>query len=222
MERDETRFWHPFADMGAVRHDELVLERGEDVWVWDRDGRRYLDATASLWYANVGHGRPEIAAATAEQMAKLESYSAFGDFATAPALELSDALAERAPMPARIFLGSGGGDAIDTAAKLARRYWYELGQPERTVLVSRSAGYHGTHGFGTALAGIPANREGFGPQADAIQVARDSVQELEQAIEDAGADRVAAAFVEPVIGAGGVYPPAEGYIEGVAEVCRGT
>src|SRR5207248_7939589 len=127
--------------------------------------------------------RPALAAAAAERMAKLESYSAFGDFATAPALELSDALAERAPMPARIFLGSGGGDAIDTAAKLARRYWYEMGQPERTVLVSRSAGYHGTHGFGTALAGIPANREGFGPQPDAIQVPRDSLEALEAAIE---------------------------------------
>jgi putrescine---pyruvate transaminase len=222
MERDDSRFWHPFADMGAVRHDELVLERGEDVWVWDRDGRRYLDATASLWYANVGHGRPEIAVAVAEQMAKLEAYSAFGDFASAPALELSDALAERAPMPARIFLGSGGGDAIDTAAKLARRYWYELGQPERTVLISRSAGYHGTHGFGTALAGIPANREGFGPQADAIQVPRDSLEGLEAAIDQAGAERIAAVFIEPVIGAGGVYPPADGYIEGVAAICERT
>src|SRR5689334_11999041 len=137
MSSRDPRFWHPFADMGAVRHAELVLERGEDVWVWDTDGRRYLDATASLWYANVGHGRPEIAAAVTAQLAKLETYSAFGDFATRPALELSEALAERAPMPARVFLASGGGDAIDTAAKLARRYWYEQGQPDRTVLVSR-------------------------------------------------------------------------------------
>src|SRR5437764_2140081 len=135
----DTRLWHPFADMGAVRHTEMVIERGEDVWVWDSDGRRYLDATASLWYANVGHGRQEIAAAVAEQMAKLEAYSAFGDFANRPALELSEALAERAPMPSRVFLGSGGGDGIDTAAKLARRYWYEVGQPDRMVLVSRTA-----------------------------------------------------------------------------------
>jgi putrescine aminotransferase len=221
MQRD-SRLWHPFADMGAVRHDELVIERGEDVWVWDRDGRRYLDATASLWYCNVGHGRPEIAAAVAEQMAKLEAYSAFGDFASEPALELADALAERAPMDSRVFLGSGGGDAIDTAAKLARRYWYELGHPERTLLISRSAGYHGTHGFGTALAGIPANRVGFGPQPDSVQVPKDSLDALEAAIDQAGPERVAAIFVEPVIGAGGVYPPVEGYIEGVAEICERT
>lgn len=222
MKLEDSRLWHPFADMGAVRHDELVLERGEDIWVWDRDGRRYLDATASLWYANVGHGRSEIAAAVAAQMSKLEAYSAFGDFATAPATELAQALSDRAPMPARVFLASGGGDAIDTAAKLARRYWYELGQPQRTILISRSAGYHGTHGFGTALAGIPANREGFGPQVESIQVPRDSLEALAEAIEQAGADRVAAVFVEPVIGAGGVYPPVEGYIEGVAAICERT
>src|SRR5436305_12258642 len=128
----DSRLWHPFADMGAVRERELVIVRGEDVWVWDSDGRRYLDATASLWYANVGHGRPEIAAAVAEQMQRLEAYSAFGDFANEPALELAAMLADLAPMPSRIFLVSGGGDAIDTAAKLARRYWFEMGEPDRT------------------------------------------------------------------------------------------
>jgi adenosylmethionine-8-amino-7-oxononanoate aminotransferase len=216
----DSRLWHPFADMGAVRHRELVIERGEDVWVWDSEGRRYLDATASLWYANIGHGRREIAEAVAAQLSRLETYSAFGDFANPRALELAEALSERAPMPARVFLGSGGGDAIDTAAKLARRYWSELGQTERTVLVSRSAGYHGTHGFGTAIAGIPANREGFGPLAENEVVAHDSLSDLEGTVSRLGSERVAAVFVEPVIGAGGVYPPVDGYIEGVAEICR--
>jgi putrescine---pyruvate transaminase len=218
----DTRLWHPFADMGSVRSAELVIERGEDVWVWDREGRRYLDATASLWYANVGHGRREIAAAVAAQMARLEAYSAFGDFASEPALELAETLADLAPMPARVFLVSGGGDAIDTAAKLARRYWFELGEPERTVLVSRQAGYHGTHGFGTALAGIPANREGFGPQVETLQVPRDSLEAMEAEIERVGVQRVAAVFVEPVIGAGGVYPPLPGYLEGLAALCERT
>jgi adenosylmethionine-8-amino-7-oxononanoate aminotransferase len=209
---DGTRLWHPFADMGSVRDSELVIERGEDVWVWDSDGRRYLDATASLWYANVGHGRPEIAAAVAKQMAKLEAYSTFGDFSNAPARELAATLADLAPMPSRVFLVSGGGDAIDTAAKLARRYWAAIGQPERTLLISRTSGYHGTHGFGTALSGIPANREGFGPQVETIQVP----------LDEAGAENVAAIFVEPVIGAGGLYPPLPGYIEGLASICERT
>jgi putrescine---pyruvate transaminase len=222
MSREETRLWHPFADMGAVRRGELVIERGEDVWVWDSDGRRYLDATASLWYANVGHGRPEIAAAVADQMGRLEAYSAFGDFANEPARALAEMLADLAPMEARVFLGSGGGDAIDTAAKIARRYWFELGQPERTVLISRTAGYHGTHGFGTALGGIPGNREGFGPQVETIRVPHDSLEAMEASIRKAGPERVAAVFVEPVIGAGGVYPPPPGYLEGLAVLCERT
>jgi putrescine aminotransferase len=215
----DTALWHPFADMAAVRDQEFVIERGEDVWVWDTDGRRYLDATASLWYAMVGHGRREIAEAVAEQLARVEAYSCFADVATPPARELAAKLAERAPMPARVFLTSGGGEAVDTAAKLALRYWNLLERPERTVLISRSSSYHGTNGIGTQLAGIEPNRVGFGPLED-HRVAWDSVEALDAAIGELGADRVAAFFVEPVIGAGGVYPPPEGYIEGVAEVCR--
>jgi adenosylmethionine-8-amino-7-oxononanoate aminotransferase len=216
----DSKLWHPFAQMGAVRHGELVIERGEGVFVFDEDGNRYLDATASLWYANIGHGRREIAEAVAAQMQKIEAYSAFGDFATRPGLDLAERLTDLAPMPSRLFLTSGGGDSVDTATKLARRYWFEVGQPDRTLVVSRTAGYHGTHGYGTALGGIEANRVGFGPQVESAQVAWDSVDALRDRIGELGADRVAAFFVEPVIGAGGVYPPPDGYIQGVAEVCR--
>ncbi|HEY1777810.1 MAG TPA: aminotransferase class III-fold pyridoxal phosphate-dependent enzyme [Solirubrobacteraceae bacterium] len=216
----ETRFWHPFADMGAVNGHDFVIDRGEDVWVWDEAGNRYLDATASLWYANIGHGRPEIAAAVAKQLAKIEAYSAFGDLVTRPTLELAELLADRAPMPSRVFLTSGGGDSIDVAAKLARRYWFELGQPDRTMFVSRTQGYHGTHGYGTAIGGIPVNRAGFGPQLESEQVPHDSVEALEAAITRIGAERIAAFFIEPVIGAGGVYPPGHRYIEGVAALCK--
>ena len=119
-----SRFWHPFADMGAVSQRELLIERGEGVWVFDADDRRYLDGTASLWYANIGHGNREVAERVAEQMGRLEAYSTFGDFGNRPANELCERLAELAPMDgARVFLGSGGGDAIDTAAKIARRHW---------------------------------------------------------------------------------------------------
>lgn len=218
----ETAFWHPYADMGSVRRSELVIERGEDVWVWDTAGNRYLDATAGLWYSNVGHGRAEIRAAVAAQMERLEAYSTFFDYTNPAAQVLVEALARRAPMPAKVFLTAGGSDAIDTAAKLARRYWSVVGEPERTLLVSRTAGYHGTHGFGTALGGIPTNREGFGPLTETIQVRHDSLEELEQTFARVGAERVAAVFLEPVIGAGGVHPPAPGYIEGVADLCDQT
>jgi adenosylmethionine-8-amino-7-oxononanoate aminotransferase len=222
--RRDTRLWHPFADMGAVRRDELVIDRGEDVWVWGANGRRYLDATASLWYANVGHGRREIAAAVAAQLERLDAYSTFGDFANEPALRLAERLAELAPVrEGRVFLASGGGDGIDTAAKLVRRYWGEVGQPERTHILGRTAGYHGTHGYGTAIGGIEANRTGWGPLvADVSSVQHDSVDAFASKLAELGPERVAAVFVEPVIGAGGVYPPATGYLERVAEICRET
>jgi putrescine aminotransferase len=220
--RHDTRLWHPFADMGAVRSGELVIDRGEDVWVWDTQGRRYFDATASLWYTNVGHGRREIAEAVGAQLGRLEAYSTFGDFANEPALRLAERLAALAPVDdARVFLASGGGDGIDTAVKLARRYWSELGQPERTHIISRAGGYHGTHGYGTALGGIDANRVGWGSlDNDVSVIGHDSLQELAGTLEELGPERVAAVFVEPVIGAGGVYPPPEGYMEGVAALCR--
>ena len=218
----DTTLWHPFADMSHVRHAELVLDRGEDVWVWDADGNRYLDATASLWYANVGHGRQEIADAAMAQMRRLEAYSAFGDFTTQAATDLAIRLSELSPIEdSKIFLASGGGDAIDTAAKLARRYWQAVGQPQRVHLISRLHGYHGTHGHGTSLAGIEANRSGFGVFDPASSsVPHDDVAALAAAFERIGPENIAAFFCEPVIGAGGVHPPAPGYLEACAALCE--
>ncbi|MCB0828079.1 MAG: aspartate aminotransferase family protein [Solirubrobacterales bacterium] len=216
--------WHPFAQMGKVSDHQLVLTRGDDVWVWDDDGNRYLDATASLWYANVGHGRESIRDAVSAQMDELEAYSTFGDFANPPALELAERLSRLSPIPdARVFLTSGGGDSIDTAAKLARRYWHEQGHDERHHLIARVHGYHGTHGFGTSLAGIPPNRTEVGRLVEDVSVVgHDDARDLSREIERVGAERVAAFFLEPVIGAGGVYPPPDGYVEEVAAICRET
>lgn len=213
--------WHPFADMGAVAGAPFVLARGEDVWVWDEQGRRYLDATASLWCANVGHGRPEIAEAVARQLRTLDTYSTFGDFANRPALDLAERLAALAPEPgSRVFLGSGGGDAIDTAAKVVRAHFQLAGQPERVHLITREHGYHGTHGFGTSVGGIAPNVAGWGPLVpDVSRVPYDSVDALVAEIERVGPGRVAGFFCEPVIGAGGVRLPPDGYLEGVADVC---
>jgi putrescine aminotransferase len=216
----DTAFWHPFAAMGSVRGAELVLVRGEDVWLWDTDGTRYLDATASLWCVNVGHGRTAIADAVAAQMGELATYQTFGDIANEPVLALTERLARLAPVPgAKVFLGSGGGDAIDTAAKIAREYFVRTGEPDRTVLVARTHAYHGTHGFGTALAGMPGNRLAAPFVPDVVTVAHDDAAALEAEIERIGPARVAAFFVEPVIGAGGVLPPPPGYLEAVREVC---
>ena len=222
MEHSDTSLWHPFSDMAAVRGNEFVVSRGEGVWLWDEHGNRYLDGSASLWYCNVGHGRREIAEAVRQQMEQLEAWSIFGDTATPPALELADRLAELYPQDgAKIFLTSGGGDAIDTAAKLVRLYWQVLGHPDRLHIISRTAAYHGTMAFGTSLGGIEANRVGYGPLVPSTsQVQWESPDALSDELERVGHERVAAFFMEPVIGAGGVLPPPEGYVQAVAEICR--
>ena len=216
-----SRYWHPFADMHRVSGHELVLRRGEGCWIEDVDGRRYLDATAGLWYCNVGHGRREIAEAAAAQLATLAAYSNFGVFATQPTIALTERLAALAPMDAAVvFLGSGGSDAVDTAAKLALRYWDALGHPERRLIVSREHAYPGLHAFGTRPGGIPANREGPGGPivGDTIQVGAHDLDELE-ALFRARGSQIAAFIGEPVLGAGGVIPPEDGYWEAVTRLC---
>ena len=170
--------------MAAVSQQELVIERGEGVWVYDTDGNRYFDATASLWYANIGHGREEVADAVAAQLRKLEAYHTFGDFGNRPANEVCERLAALAPMAgAKVFLTSGGGDSIEVAAKLARRHFVQHGQPERVHLISRTQGYHGTHGFGTSLGGIEPNVANWGPLVPQIStVPYDSLPALEAEI----------------------------------------
>lgn len=220
----ETRLWHPFANMAAVAGNEFVVDRAAGVWLWDDEGSRYLDATGSLWFSNVGHGRAEIAEAVHGQLLKLDVYNIFNDYANQPALDLAERLAGLAPVPdARIFLTAGGGDGIESAAKLARRYWAVSGQPRRTHLIGRRNAFHGTHGFGTAIGGIDANQEDVGPLVGGVShVAYDSLDALAAEIERLGAENVAAVFVEPVIGAGGVLHPPEGYVEGVSRLCAET
>ena len=214
--------WHPFSDMGAVERDgEFVVARGDGAYVFDPAGNRYLDVTAGLWFTNIGHGRTELGAAAAEQMAKVAAYSTFGDYVTEPTVELAERLAQIAPVPgSKVFFTSGGSDSVDTAAKLARRYWNELGKPDKRVLVGRQKAYHGMHYAGTALAGIAGNREGYGELVhDTATVAWDDADDLRTTFERLGPDNVAAFFCEPVIGAGGVYPPPDGYLTDVRKAC---
>ena len=216
-----TAFWHPFADMGAVEQQAMTIARGDGVWVYDDAGRRYLDATASLWCCNAGHNRAEINDAIAAQLAAIDSYSCFGDFTNAQAERVCERLAAHAPPGSKVFLGSGGGDMIDTAAKIARAWFAERGEPGRQHLIGRTNGYHGTHGFGTSVGGIEANQTGFGTiVAAASQIPFDHADALAAEIERVGPERVAAFFCEPVIGAGGVHLPPDGYIERTAEICR--
>jgi len=216
-------FWHPFADMSLVsKTGSFVVDRGEGTRVIDRDGRSYLDATASLWYCNVGHGRASIAEATHQQMSRIEAYSTFGDFSSEIVEALADRVASYAPMPgAKVFFTSGGSDCVDSAVKLVRRYWAATGHPERSSIITREGSYHGMHIAGTSLAGIEPNRVGYGDLlGETYRVERDSVEDLEKLIANLGAERVAAFFCEPIVGAGGVFHPQEDYLREAARVCR--
>jgi putrescine aminotransferase len=214
--------WNPFANMGALAGNAITIVGGVGSTVFDSAGRAYLDALASLWYCNVGYGRTELAQAAAAQMSELSAFQTFEFYSNQPAEALCRRIADLAPMQdAKVFLTPGGGsDAIDTAGKLARAYWRAVGQPARQVVISRSHAYHGMNAYGTSLGGIPALSEPFAPLVGQVeQVPWDDPGALQKMIEMLGSS-VAAFFCEPVIGAGGVYPPPPGYLAEVQEICR--
>jgi adenosylmethionine-8-amino-7-oxononanoate aminotransferase len=217
-----TRFWHPFSRMGRVSREEVVLVRGDGCYVYDRHGARYLDLAAGLWYCAVGYGRTEIADAIHSQAQTLAACSCFGPYASDRTLELADRLAAMAPVEdAAVFFTSGGSDSVDTAAKVARRYWAEVGRPSKSIVVSRERSYHGMNAYGTSLGGIAANREHFGTLVpDAVTVSAMDPADLAATLDRLGPDTVAAFIVEPVLGAGGVHPPPAGYLTAVADICR--
>ena len=217
-----TKFWHGFADMHSVADAEVVIRSAKGVWLEDTAGNRYLDATAALWYCNVGYGRREIADAVAEQLVRLPAYSSFGAYTSEPSVALAERLAALAPIPnAVVFLGSGGSDAVDTAAKLARRYWDVVGKPEKRVIVSREFGYHGMHGWGTSLVGIAPMKAGYGGNFidEVVNVGSMDVETLGALFTERSAE-IAAFIGEPVIGAGGVYPPEDHYWPEVSRLCH--
>jgi putrescine aminotransferase len=214
--------WHPFADMARVPGQEVTIVAGSGSWVTDARGKRYLDASASLWYCNIGHGRVEPADAAAAQMRELAAYHTFDVFANEPARDLARRLADISPTGpgTAVFFTSGGSEAVDSAAKLARRYWEVKGQPQRRLIVAREGAYHGMAAYGTSLAGIPSNRVGWGPLVrEVAHVEADDVDALEDLLSRRRGE-VAAFIGEPVRAAGGVYPPPPEYWKRVQDLCR--
>ena len=218
-----THFWHPFAEMSKVQHEPFIIDRGEGIYAYDEEGNRYLDAAASLWYMNVGYGRDEVVDAMEAQARKLPAFHAFLDYGTRPPMDLAARIAAVSPDPdSKVFFGSGGSDAVDTAAKLTRRYFNAIGQPERTVFIAREWAYHGMHTYGTSLGGMEPNRVGYGGDlvSEVVLVPYDDAEAVEKAIDHAGADRVAGIFVEAVIGAGGVRPVDPDYLHSVRQAVK--
>ncbi len=214
--------WNPFANMAALDGHAITIVGGSGSTIVDDTGRSYLDALASLWYCNVGYGRAELAQAAVAQLHQLAAYQTFEFFTNPSAEGLCRKIAGIAPIEgAKVILTPGGGsDAIDTAGKLARAYWRAVGQPARQVIISRSHAYHGMNAYGTSLGGIPLLTEAFAPLVGQVeQVQWDDPTALEKTIEMLDG-KAAAFFCEPVIGAGGVYPPPPGYLAEVRAICR--
>jgi adenosylmethionine-8-amino-7-oxononanoate aminotransferase len=210
--------------MPTARAKRLVITGGTGAWLESSTGQQLLDATASLWHANIGHGRERLARAAYDQMTRLETYHTFGRFANEPALRLADRVAEIGPIPgAKVMLTSGGSDSVDLACKLARRHWQLEGRPEKKTVLSRIGGYHGLHAFGTSVAGLQYNRDGYGTDSlvpETARIATNDLAQVRQTIAELGPESIAAIIAEPVIGTGGVIGPVEGYLEGLAELCR--
>jgi len=209
---------HPFAKPSREEFHRIV--RGEGAVVYTADGREVIDGMASLWHCAIGHGRKEMADAIASQVMKLETYSIFDPFTTDPAEELAEALREIGPTSGgRVFFADSGSEAIDTAMKLSRMAHVQAGQGHRKLIVSLSRGFHGTAYGGTSAQGILPNRENFGPYVDDVmQLPAHDVEAMATLFAQRGSE-VAAVIVEAVQGAGGVFPPPDGYLQGLRKLC---
>ena len=221
---DGPALWPAQAHLPSVLGRQLVIDRGEGSYVYTTDGRRLFDGTAGLWHANVGHAHPELARAAYEQMLRLETYHIFARFMNDKAQALGERLAAIAPIErAKVILNSGGSDAIDVACKLARRHWQREGRASKKVILSREFAYHGLHAFGTSIAGLEFNREGYGTESLVPETARVPLHDAEQiarTVAEIGPENIAALVTEPVQGTGGVNPPAAGYLDAVQRICR--
>ena len=211
------------------RHARRRQERGRDPsrrgrLATDTNGRRYIDATAALWFCNVGYGRARDRRGGRRAADRLQAYSSFGAYTTEPTVEVAERLAALAPIPnAVVFLGSGGSDAVDTAAKLARRYWDVVGKPEKRIIVSREHGYHGMHGWARRSSASGRCRPATAASRSSTRSCAspdDGRRGRRRAVRRARRDEIAAFVGEPVIGAGGVIPPTEDYWREISALCR--
>jgi adenosylmethionine-8-amino-7-oxononanoate aminotransferase len=234
--------WMHFSRHSAIsagQADVPVIVRGEGAYIFDEQGRRYLDGLAGLFTVQVGHGRTELAEAAARQAKELAFFPLWS-YAHPRAIELAERLAAQAPGDLnRVFFTTGGGEAVETAWKLAKQYWKLVGKPMKHKVISRSVAYHGTPQGALSITGIPAAKEMFEPlvpggfkvpntnfyrapehlREDAKAFGLWAADRIAEAIEFEGPDTVAAVFLEPVQNSGGCFPPPPGYFDRVREIC---
>ena len=238
---DAAHFLHPFTDFDALaKKGSRIIERAENIYLWDSEGHKILDAMSGLWCVNVGYGQQELIDAATAQLKQLPFYNAFFQTATPPAIELAELLSEVTPPQFQhVFFSGSGSEGNDTVVRMVRRYWDVLGQPERKVIISRNNAYHGSTMAGASLGGMSGmHAQGGLPIPDITHIeqpywyelgrpqglSRDdfgrlAASWLEKKILEVGPERVAAFIGEPVQGAGGVIIPPATYWPAIQAIC---
>jgi adenosylmethionine-8-amino-7-oxononanoate aminotransferase len=231
--------WMHFTRMSSYeRADVPIIVRGEGAYVYDAKGRRYLDALGGLFTSQLGHGRTELAEAAAKQASELAFFPLWS-YAHPNAIQLAERIANYAPGDLnRVFFTSGGGEAVETAWKLAKNYFKLTGKPMKHKVISRAIAYHGTTQGALSITGLPGLKAQFEPLVpstfrapntnfyrapqhgdDLEAFGRWAADQIEVAIENEGPETVAAVFLEPVQNSGGCFPPPPGYFQRVREIC---
>lgn len=222
-------------------HGVPIIVKGKGHHIWDSKGKKYIDGLSGLFTVNAGHGRRHLAQVAAKQAEELAFFPIWS-YAHPNAIELADRLASYAPGDLnRVFYSTGGGEAVETAFKLAKYYWKLQGRPTKHKVISRNVAYHGTPQGALAITGIPAMKEMFEPvtpggfrvpntnfyRAAEMNAPTESVEifgmwaanRIEEMIQFEGPETVAAVFLEPVQNSGGCFPPPPGYFKRVREIC---
>ena len=231
--------WMHFSRMSSYQTADVpLIVRGEGAYVYDIHGKRYLDALAGLFVSQLGHGREDLAAAAAKQASEL-AYFPLWSYAHPGAIELAERIAAYAPGDLnRVFFTTGGGEAVESAWKLAKNYFKVTGKPLKHKVISRSVAYHGTTQGALSITGLPALKAVFEPLVpstfrvpntniyrapihgdDPEAFGRWAADQIAVAIENEGPETVAAVFLEPVQNAGGCFTPPPGYFQRVREIC---
>ena len=239
-EKDRNHIIHPYANFENFNQEgSVIYTSGRDHFIEDNDGRIYLDGIAGLWCVNIGHGNKEMAGYMAAQASRLAYYNTFEDATSPTAAALAAKLAEICPGPLNhVFYGTGGSVANDTAIKIVHYYFNMLGKPNKKLVIARDLGYHGSTYLAHALTGIRATHQGFDLASGLVHYIsapysyRKSdhlsdqeycdwlIEEFERKIIELGPDKVACFIAEPILGAGGVIVPPQGYHKRTAEICK--
>ncbi len=231
--------WMHFTRHSSYDHADVpVIVKGEGAYIWDAKGNKYLDALAGLFVSQLGHGREDLAEAAAKQARELAFFPLWS-YAHPNAIELAERIAGYAPGDLnRVFFTTGGGEAVETAWKLAKNYFKLTGKPMKHKVISRAIAYHGTPQGALSITGLPGMKAPFEPlvpstfrvpntnfyrapeRGDDLEAfGRWAADQIAVAIENEGAETVAAVFLEPVQNSGGCFPPPPGYFQRVREIC---